>query len=309
MRKYLVLQIIILMIMHSCASSQSLFTENIKIVLDDFTDSYYNHYYTLPRSLDTVINIMESRVMYVDSSVLCNYNETLEFLKRSKQDITWILKDEDFMNEELVVIFDSDTILHKINHMRFPCLGMLLEEYRNNYLEDPISYDVFMKKNLKRKYFNEPPLLGCDSVTLAELKDCYEKNRLFWQIDDNGILIKVNNDTIVFTPPFSACNLNQFDKRLSRFYDIDGNVIISNELDSIFNKGISELKKNYPNIDLGNELNYTLVTYTINKQLIPYCEDGDFDIEWLKTIENYANFFTTNYNVSSLTFGVLPYHK
>lgn len=291
----------------SCVYNQNVSNIRIKENLDDFVDCFYNHYYTFPTSSDTLVFVMESRMIYIDESNLYNYNETINFLKKHKNHITWELNEKDLLHEELVVLFERDTLLHKCNQMKFPCLGLLLEEFRHYYLEDPNSLEDFLKRNQKRKKYDESPFVGCDSVTIFQLIDCNKKNQLIWEIKNNSILIKVSNDTIVFTPTFSPCDLNSFDKNILRFYDSDDNVIISSELDSVFKKGLFELRKEFPIVIQGRELDFILVSYTINNKILTLCADEkDFNKEWISAIEAYIRSFLIKHQIKSIIVGLLP---
>ncbi len=306
--------IIILILLHlsSYVFTQTATYDDTKKILREFVDSFYNHYYGFPMTFETMVSAMESRKNHIESSLICQYNDALDFLKNNKKTINWLITEQDCINKELVVLFQEDTLIHKYDQNPFPCLGLLLDEYRFYYLEDPETLDDFLRYKKHRKQFDEPPFIGCDSTTFAEILECGEQTLLIWKKDETDLLIKVNNDTIVFTPTFSVCGLEPFEKRLVRFYDVNNGIIISKELDSIFHKGILQIKKDYPIIDKGKEMDYNLFKYTSKKGLLPLCfgiDNLEYDAAWLEEIEKYLHSFTIEHRIESLVFGLLSCHK
>ena len=273
--------------------------------LELMIDGYYNHYYNFPNSLDSLISAMESRKQYVDSSFLSCYELTLYNLKQDKKSIQWQLLEDDFLNKELLVINGKDTLVRKVNNLRFPCLGLLLDGYKDCYYDYPSTLLDLLDYCHAIGYINEEPLRGCDSITINNLVNSEKKGLLKWEKDEIGLLIMICNDTVNYVTSWSPCSLKPFDKKGIRFYDLNGVFVFSEELKREFNKGINNIRTDYPVLQEKNQ-DYHILQYQKQKGISLYCEDDvlPLDLEWYQSVEDYVVRFAYENNLGKMVFGV-----
>lgn len=273
--------------------------------LELMIDGYYNHYYEFPNSLDSLISVMESREQYVDSSFLSCYKLTLYNLKQDKKNIRWQLSEEDFLNKELLVIKGKDTLVRKVNNLRFPCLGLLLDGFKDCYYDYPSTLFELLDYCQAIGYIKEEPLRGCDSVTINNLVYCENNGLLKWTKDDNGLLIMIRDDTLNYVTSWSPCSLKPFDKKGIRFYDLSGVIVISEEMKIEFNKGINNIRIDYPVIQENNH-DYHILQYQKQKGICLYCKEDllPLDLEWYQSVEDFVMRFADENNLGKIVFGV-----
>lgn len=306
MRTKLLLFFIVTIILYSCHQEQGM-VSNRYPGIGLMIDGYYQHFYEYPKSLDSLITEMEFRKPYVDSSFSSCYETTLNNLKKDKSSIRWYLFEDDFLNEKLIVLRDKDTIIQRINSFRFPCLGLLLMGYKNCYYDYPSTLDELLEYINIVGYVNEYPFKGCDSVTINNLINGQNKKLLRWKKDENGLFISVNNDTIGFFPPFSPCELSPFDKRYIHFFDTNKNIVLSDQMETNFKKGICLIQMDFPVVIEEEKGNYHILQYQDDCGLKLYCENDYLpqDTQWFTAINSFVRQFAIDNNLDEIIFGVV----
>lgn len=270
-------------------------------------DEYYHHYFEYPKSLDSLIIAMESRRQNTDSSFLPCYEMTLNNLKKDKRRIQWYLTEDDFLNEELLVLKGADTIAHRVNTMRFPCLGLLLEGFKDCYFDYPITLQELLGYSKAIGYVKEEPFKGCDSVTIYNLLNSQKKGLLKWEKDENGLLVLVNNDTVTDLPPYSPCELSPFEKKRIRFYSNSKSIILSNQMETEFMRGIYSIQMEFPVVYEEEKGNYHLLHYRNDFGIELYCENDYLppDTLWFGTMNRFVRQFAIDNNLGEILFGVV----
>ncbi|MBR6931595.1 MAG: hypothetical protein IKH61_15415 [Bacteroidales bacterium] len=301
---------VILVSFYSCQQEHRV-TNNSYPGIDNMIDGYFQHYYEYPKSLDSLITVMESRRPFIDESFISSYELTLNNLKKDKGKIQWHLYEDDFLNEELVVLEGKDTIIHRFNSSRFPCLGLLLDGFKDYYYDYPPTLQGLLEYSKTVGYVKECPFENCDSVTIYNLISSQEKGLLKWEKDENGLLIIINNDTINYLPPYSPCELSPFDKRHIRFFDSNKNIVLSNQIETEFTRGIYSIQMEFPVVNEEEKGNYHILQYQHDLGLKLYCEN-DYppqDPMWFKAINDFVNQFAIDNDLYMIIFGVVYCNK
>jgi len=276
--------------------------------LETFLDGYYHQYYSFPVSLDELIAEIETRSSYVNPSFIDTFNITLTNLRKDKNQINWVLSDECFLNEELLVLKGEDTIMHRYNPYKFPCLGVLLNNYRYYYLDYPETIEELSAFTKVEGYVEEPSFKGCDSITMQNLFKGEERGVLTWKNDKDGLLIMANNDTVDYLPPYSPCDLSPFEKRrIVLLFDKNKTVVLSNKMEVEFKKGLYSVLKEFPFIDEKEKGNYHIMCYRQDKGLHLYCENDYLpqDPELFSTLNTFAHQFAEENNLDEIIFCVV----
>lgn len=308
--KQLSFLILILVFCYSCQQEQRM-TNNGYPGFNNMIDGYYQHYYDYPKSLDSLITVMESRRPYIDGSFLSSYELTLNNLKTDKGRIQWHLFEDDLLNEELVVLKGRDTIIHRVNTSRFPCLGLLLDGFKDCYYDYPTTLQGLLEYSKAVGYVKEGQFKNCDSVTIYNLISSQEKGLLKWEKDENGLLVMINNDTIDFLSPYSPCELSPFDKRHIHFFDSNKNIVFSNQLEIEFKKGIYSIQMEFPVIYEEEKGNYHILQYQRDLGLKLYCENdySPQDQMWFEAIHDFVSKFAIDNDLNEIIFGVVYCNK
>lgn len=306
----LLLLFIVLISLYSCQQEHRV-TNNSYPGINNMIDGYFQHYYEYPKSLDSLITVMESRRPYIDESFISPYELTLNNLKKDKGKIHWHLYEDDFLNEELVVLKGKDTIIHRVNSTRFPCLGLILDGFKDYYYDYPTTLQGLLEYSKTVGYMKEGPFENCNSVTIYNLISSQEKGLLKWEKDENGLLIMINNDTIDFRPPYSPCELSPFDKRHIRFFDSNKNVVLSSQLETEFTRGIYSIQMEFPIVSEEEKGNYHILQYQHDLGLKLYCENDYLpqDPMWFEAINVFVSQFAIDNDLFEIIFGVVYCNK
>lgn len=301
------LLIVSLAILMSCRANDFSDTQSKYPGFATFVDGYFHRYYAYPTSLETLLIEMESRSAFIDTSFMSIYETTLNGLKEDKKKITWSLSDEDFMNEHLLVMKGEDTLLYRVNTDRFPCLGIIMEGFKYHYLDYPNSLEALSEYVKMIGYIEEPPFIGCDSVTMLNLIECQNRGIVNWTKEENGILIMVNNDTVGLFPSFSPCESSPFDKRHIHFFDINKNVVLADQMEAAFKRGIYSIQMDFPVVLEKEKGNYHIMQYQNGCGVKLYCENDYLpqDSGWLAAINSFVSQFAVENNLGEIIFGVV----
>ena len=306
----LILLFIVFISFYSCQQEHKM-TNSSYPGINNMIDGYFQHYYDYPKSLDSLITVMDSRRPYIDDSLLSSYELTLNNLKKDKGKIQWHLYEDDFLNEELVVLKGKDTIIHRVNSSRFPCLGLLLDGFKDCYYDYPTTLQGLLEYCKTVGYVKEGQFKNCDSVTIYNLISSQEKGLLKWEKDEKGLLVMINNDTIDFLSPYSPCDLSPFEKRHIHFFDSNKNIVFSNQLETEFKKGVYSIQMDFPVIYEEEKGNYHILKYQRDLGLKLYCENdySPQDQLWFEAINGFVSKFAIDNDLDEIIFGVVYCNK
>lgn len=284
-----------------------------KSQLAAFVDSYQNEYCNYPSSVDEFVSFSERVLPYADSASMDSLSLALNTMKEWREHVTWITVDDNYNDRGLLVLFETDTIIYK-KTSAFPTLHKLIDAYRYYNFEYPDSYDVFRKCFLAMaKDESVWSTKVCDSMTMFDLERSQLLGNLLWILDEDGLLIMNDNDTLGYWQEYSYCSFSSFDIRgfESRFIDSDGVGFISTTLNDELKRGIRNLRSSYRKTLDGGIDGWHLLTYTPSNGIKALCKDDEIviDSEWFYDLERFLKSFATNNKIEKIVFTAAAMEK
>lgn len=280
--------------------------------LNVMLDYYYNYHGDYPANLTEFKQYTQDAwfcTQFIDTLVM-----TLRELENDSDDISW-QKDDDFPQNHLLIMRFDDTLAYRINEHRFPSIDDFINSYTHCYGEYPLMLDDLVAFETEAlKVTKHSPFWKYDSLTVGNLRTCQELGILLWSMSDDGLLIKVRNDTIADWKPsegkngfcyipsdeivfFSPCFYNQ-----NGVYTFCEDTIID-----VFKNSLRNLRVKYcKNQDITG---WCLLKYTKEHGIFHLCNNADVPLEtdWFIAVGDYVRDFATQKGFSSIIFSC-PYY-
>ena len=292
----------------SCVSRPVINTKD----LDDLNfllDRYYTANYDYPSSKDAFFSFCETDD-YSKEKLNDSFEVLIDFLKNQNQYI-WVLDDSKFPNQHFSIINGRDTLIHRLNSWRFPCIGFYNDAYVESYLSEPPSLQEFLLFcnycDSLTDYENWPYRI-CDSITMLNLHKCLYIDNFKWHREKDILLMIIDNDTIWRHHSSSPCTNNKDSMMINpHFYDINGSYIKTT--DDFNYKFIHDIRKlinqftNQPIIDLSQ---FHCIEYCYGKGSSPYCENDEINLDskWVHSLEEYLESFCIENELGNIIFMV-----
>lgn len=300
MKKIKPMLFIALMVFFSCCNQSISFEKTKKT--NELINQYYAINYDYPHSLDELLLIKDHNLFA--QNTLGDENNTLSYLENNARRITWMLYDSLFPKQELIVLFKEDTIVHRFNEWRFPCIGYYNDAFVDTYLKEPVSLDEFLS------FCNHCDSMGhgedwefgkCEKVTVSNLQKLKEVFLLQWIIDEDGLFIVIDKDTIWQHHPSIPCDGLSFQPH---FYGRNDCYYDSEELERSFMLGIRELGKKFMEREKGTYSEVRIVEYDKAKGMSPFCGADKIDLtsKWFKEVERYLENFAKENDLGRIVF-------
>ena len=302
MKKKKPILFITLIAFFSCCH-QSISFEKTKIT-NELINQYYAVNYDYPHSLDELLLFKESDSLPQDTPD--DERNTLRYLENNAEKITWMLYDSVFQKQELIVLFKEDTIVHRFNEWRFPCIGFYNDAFVDAYLREPGSLDEFLSfcVHCDSIGHTEDWSFGkCEEVTVSNLQKLKKVFLLQWIIDEDGLFIVIDKDTLWQHHPSIPCDGLSFQPH---FYDKDGGYNDSEDLEQSFLFGIRELGKKYKEREKGTFGEIRIVEYDNARGMSPFCgaDNKYLKSKWFEDVERYLEKFAKENDLGRIVFAV-----
>lgn len=278
--------------------------------IDFLIDRYYAINYEYPLSFEDLISFCR-----VDSSYFLSISIQDAFLldypifEKATKKINWIINDTLFPKQELIVLYKKDTLTHRINELRFPCIGFYNDAYVNCYLKEPESLDVFLS------FCNHCDSLEdgtnalydkCNSVTVKNLQKSKQIESLQWINTDDELFIVIENDT-VWRHSNELLPCIDYLKPIFQphYYDMmDRYVKLEENVDKEFKNNLRELWYPYVNQSNMKERDYLTLVYSNTEGFYSFCEDNEIDTKnkYFKDMGKYLKKFIDKHGLNKVVF-------
>ena len=291
-----------LMALFSCCH-QSIPFDNTKTT-NELINQYYAVNYDYPHSLDELLLFNNSYSILQDTHD--DEIDALCYLENNAEKITWMLYDSVFQKQELIVLFKEDTIVHRFNEWRFPCIGFYNDAFVDAYLREPGSLDEFLSfcVHCDSIGHTEDWSFGkCEEVTVSNLQKLKKVFLLQWIIDEDGLFIVIDKDTLWQHHPSIPCDGLSFQPH---FYDREGGYNDSEDLEQSFLFGIRELGKKYKEREKGTFGEIRIVEYDNARGMSPFCgaDNKYLKSKWFEDVERYLEKFAKENDLGRIVFAV-----
>ena len=273
-----------------------------------FVDHYYTINYEYPSSLDELLffcNANLSDLQSKEDSILIDYT----FFENNAEKISWVINDTLFPKQELIVLYEKDTIAYRKNEWRFPCIGLYNDAYVNCYLKEPESLECF----LSFCYYCDSLEDGtnglydkCNRVALKNLQKCKQLESFQWINKDDELLMLIGNDTI-WHHNNEALPCIDYLKPLFQphYYDKTGQYVrLEEDLDREFRNNLRGLWYPYVNQSDAKEREYLTLVYGKTRGFYSFCKEDEIDlnIQYFKDMKEYLEKFMDNHGISMVVF-------
>lgn len=303
MKKFL--YVLLIFITCSCSTSHYSIIE-YKTYIEAFVTAYQNENCYYPESIDDFILFSESVLPLADSASMDVLQMTLNEIKKQKNQIAWIVVDENLLYKELFVLYKNDTLAKK-KFSAFPTLHRLIDAYQYCYCQCPKSYKAFRKHYLAMVNEKDTwPTKKCDSITMLGLEKCQSIGMLSWSLDDDGLSVSIGNDTLGFWGNYSYCDYSILDafEFQTRFFDNDSIGFTSEILEQQFKMGLRGLRSKFSTTVGGGADGWYLLKYSKKEGIVSFCEEDTIDLNtrWFFLLKQYVDCFSEDNGLNSIVF-------
>lgn len=276
--------------------------------MDLFVDHYYTINYEYPSSLDELLLFCKANLSYLQSikdSILIDYT----YFKNNAEKISWIINDTLFPKQELIVLYEKDTLAYRINERRFPCIGFYNDAYVNCYLKEPDSLECFLSfcyycdslEDDTNELYDK-----CNRVTLKNLQKCKQMESFQWINNDDELLMLIGSDTIWHHNNETLPCIDYLKPLFQpHYYDKTGQYIrLEEDVDREFRNKLRRLWRPYMNHSNTKGRDYLTLVYSKAKGVYSFCEEDKIDLnaQYFKDMGVYLEKFIDNYGLSRVVF-------
>lgn len=278
------------------------------INMDFFVDHYYTINYEYPSSLDELLFFCKanlSDLQSIEDSILIDYT----YFKNNAEKISWIINDTLFPEQELIVLYEKDTLAYRTNEWRFPCIGFYNDAYVDCYLKEPESLECFLSfcyscdslEDVTNGLYDK-----CNKVTLKNLKKCKQLESFQWINNNDELLILIGSDT-VWHHKNEALPCIDYLKPLFQphYYDKTGQYVrLEEDVDREFRNNLRGLWYPYVNQSDAKEREYLTLVYGKTRGFYSFCKEDEIDsnIQYFKDMKEYLEKFMDNHGLSMVVF-------
>lgn len=293
------------LLLSSCINNRSV-TKASHVALERMIDGYTRHYYEQPSSLEELISFCEeNRNMWHGEPYAEDMEATLTYLYQNKGQILFFQDYDDFNNENLLVLYQDDTLLFRIDKCSFSCISNMVYGYSKSYLEYPASIQELAIYDSITKVRQEPDYKRCCDAGVRKLKKFHDK--INWYRKGKELLIMMSNDTIGYWGEYVPCDISATDIHLMepRFYKDNGIfVLTTEEMIKQFKKDIRQLGLKHNNANERGNNNWHILMFTKREGLHPFCENDDvkMETEWFQELNSYVERFAYEHDFGKIIF-------
>lgn len=294
----------------SCKTQPAVIDEmrqNITVIID----GYCNRYCDYPETIeDLIAYVEENRTFWSQTKIAKETELTISFFQKNKDEILLNFSHPTVTEMDLLIMYHDDTLYHRQGKWEFPYFDDIIRSYSKAYLKLPASLDDLLCYDSIVCSSSDEYVPACWTVTKNYLvRNCSKFN---WKCEGDTLLIMASDDTITYhVESYSQFGCNSYlanEKFVFRFFDVNDNMLVCNELDKKFKQQLNLLRQKN-SIDTVQTVEVHILQFSINDGLSVFCKDDAISLEseWFREVANVSQCFAKEQGLSKIIFPVPAY--